>query len=319
MNIASLLITAQLSSAQLSSTPRQRLRHDDANRDSTITTTSDANQGTHGWDYARHLEELSSNSMSLSMANLGAASTAYSSKPRSSKSAKDSVLEDRFGPGPYLTADEIAKAFDKEDRAFIETWGLQNLKEGFSPPIVDVFTSLGRIDISLEQAETLCVSRCHNNPNCKAVMIVGDKRSLYKVDYGCIFFNPDLGGGAYIIRGLGTEFKNDFAVYTKKDEDTAFPSFDDVACNINAGTIEDDIGCALTCGANVTCLDEDPCKSNRLTSDFQNYILPAVDCLGQTAFGEVFAAGGGSVHVLSFLNDFRSVFGAPPSHSHPAR
>ena len=164
--------------------------------------------------------------------------------------------------GPQLPPNAIDAQFDKINGAFIATEGLQNFASPkFSTPMIDAFSTLGQLALSFEEVQSVCVSRCPNNPDCKAVGVYGPRvgtcdctsgeEGETKTPYSCTFINPDLGPGAYIAQepeGYRDILEEPGVVYTKKaGNPTVVPSYDDVACNITTSTIVDDITCYYGC------------------------------------------------------------------------
>ena len=308
MKIASLLIAAQVAGAQLHSAPRRQLRRDANARDNESTDTPNANQGADGSEYFRHLEELSSMSM-LQSNTIAASSAGGGRKPSSSKASKTNPLELRFGP--QLSPEKVAHKFDKLTGVTTTSKGLQNFDTpGFSTSLVDYFSTRRQLAISYDEMVSVCVTRCNNNPACKAVEVYdcGCGEDEEKTSIACDFFNPDLGPGAYIADNsalLANNLGSNTSLYIKKAGNAVFPSFDEVACDISAFTVEADIkdyyGCFLPClsgcepdnlGCKQQCyVDGQLCvaSKDRLTNDFVDYILPAAGCLDNFSGPEVTA------------------------------
>jgi len=215
-----------------------------------------------------------------------AASSKSGKSTKSTKCEQDESLVALYGK--QLCPSQVKDKFTKLENTYIETRGLQNfLQPDFSTPIIDTYSSYGQIDLTQEQAESICVTKCGNEPLCGAVHVrntlrpPGEECNAYtgKPRHSCIMINPDFGPGAYLrqvpeevaepVSGIVT------ATFLKKSS-SSLPRFDLIQCNISIGTnVKVAIGCQLSQGLNP---DEDTCDA-LLTEDWNEYMRPAVECL----------------------------------------
>lgn len=218
---------------------------------------------------------------------------ASSKSGKSTKSSKNIKCEqDEFLVALYgkqLCPSQVEDKFTKLENTFIETRGLQNfLQPHFSTPIIDTYSSFGQIDLTHEQAESICVTKCENDPLCGAVHVQtrmrppGEECTPYtgKPRHSCIMINPDFGPGAYL-KHLPEEVAEPVSgietVTFFKKSSSPLPSFDLVQCNIDGtGTnVSVAIGCQLSGGQNP---NEETCEA-LLTDDWNAYMGPAIGCL----------------------------------------
>ena len=201
------------------------------------------------------------------------------------KCDQDDFLVERYGK--QLCSSQIENLFTKiEESACIVTDGLQNFNApDFSGPTVDTFQTYGRIALIREQAESVCVTMCENNPACAAVQVyspvIVEKGG--KPIYFCTMVNPELGPGAYL--ELDSEDRKEDVnpvVFLKKSADVEIPPL--VPCDVDGANIGTSVYCQLNLVYGVTPptgLDIPAICDPLLTDDYVAYIAPAITCLAE--------------------------------------
>lgn len=196
--------------------------------------------------------------------------------------------------GTQLCPDEVAARFDRVDGAGIQTDGLPHfLQPTYSAPVSDAFATGGQVALTFEQAVSVCVTKCENDPGCDAVYVrettvASVVPNTGKPDYQCLMVNSDLGPGAYLSyypNGLPCSCTTQAATFIKK-AGTALPAFEDVQCNVDSSTeaMQSAVGCAV--GA-VT--DPEICGP-LLTDDFMEFVRPGIMCVAQNGGGQAVEA-----------------------------
>lgn len=210
---------------------------------------------------------------------------------------QDADLVARYGA--QLCPAAVADNFERLDGFGITTNGLPHfLQPTYSAPLSDEFTTGGQVALTFEQAVSVCVTKCMNDPGCTAVNVL--ERTVNSVnpqtgkpEFQCLMVNAALGrgdlgrehdrAGAYII-DYGENGVPCTCSYVQSTTFHKFrsgkgapyvPSFEAVQCNINSSSqgIEGGIGCML--GA-VT--DEAICGA-LLTDDWNTYMAPGITCV----------------------------------------
>jgi len=197
--------------------------------------------------------------------------------------AQDADMVARFGP--QLCQNAIQAQFDRFENHVIETGGLQNfLQPDFSPPLIDTFSTKGRLALTYEQVQSVCITKCQKDSNCGAVEIAesfpGEERSKCSPAYTgksffrCVMVNPALGPGAYLKRvtqdQVELDKRNKAVVTFVKKSGPSLTSFEDIACNIDVAELFKAVNCRLGQG--------DDCDT-LLTADFEKFVAPGIFCV----------------------------------------
>ncbi|KAL9187590.1 hypothetical protein ACHAXT_001693 [Thalassiosira profunda] len=181
-----------------------------------------------------------------------------------------------------LSPEEIEQAFDRAGSTYITTYGLQNYNNPeFSVPIVDSFSTRGRVDLTWEEVQTVCVTKCNDSDVCQAVFLtsINAQQPGLKLGWECMMFDPELGDGAYRFdepEGWRGEGAPPSVLYTKKSSTAPIPAYE--PCQVTVFDLEADIGCFLGCASNPA-----SCAACDLSQDFLDYIAPGAGCVLQEA------------------------------------
>lgn len=195
----------------------------------------------------------------------------------------------------FQTPEEIVAEFDETQGAYVTFVGLVSYRAMGETSIVDSFVSR-YLDITFNEFEKYCATKCHKNRRCKAAYISKFDANLYEEtglhqNWQCDLLDPDVltnGVPASQLSLLPSGFGEFRTLYVKKG--STIQMFD--GCKVDYTLIEQSIGC-LGCplyGGDADTLPQGFCDhvcptlvgapGNSAQPDFWEKIVPAVQCTG---------------------------------------